>query len=439
MGAGMAAPVPVPPPALPGPPGTIGSLPPGSGMDTSGPEWVSVPCDALLLLTDPIKPARPFDYFGVFGPKYVGQTVLLSDSGNACMGASDRAACVERLKQSTVDTEQCVPPGPCKAFTVFTRGDQVERPDLPALRALFGEIDSTSEAVVVAMTQGLMLTCSGPGPDIAHGRGTKVRATDAGFLVYSTWDQCGSSFGIQSIEVQRDGTTGAFENTIFGRSGCVIGRRPEGLELAQLPGDRHPLATFLANCAQLEAASVYAFQRLQRDLRRLGAADSLLAAAHHSAVDELRHAQLTAALAQRYGGAVREPQLSAPAAQRSALAIALENAVEGCVRETFGAAIAWHQAALALDPQVAHVMRGIAADETRHAELSWSIADWLEPQLSEADRSAIAAARSRALRELEHEIDAEALPEAARAQIGVPSATVQRALLQRMAAELGLS
>jgi hypothetical protein len=410
-------------------------------MDTSGPEWTPVPCDALLLLTDPIKPAQPVDYFGVFGPKYLGQSVLLSDSGNACMGATDHAACIELLRQRTANTDSCVPPGPCKSFSVLTRGDRVERQDdLPALRSLFGEIDSMSEAVVVAMTQGLMLVCSGEAVSVSdRPGGTKLRATDAGYFVYSEWDQCGTSYGVQSIEVHRDGIASKLENTIFGRSGCSIGRRPAGLELAQLPGDRQPVGTYLANCAQLEAASVYAFQQLHRELQQLRASQSLLAAVRSSAVDELRHAQLTAALTQRYGGAVLEPQLSTPASQRSALAIALENASEGCVRETFGAAIAWHQAALARDPHVAQVMCGIAADETRHAELSWSVAAWLEPQLSEADRSAVAAARGLALRQLEREIDAEALPQAARAELGIPSATVQRALLQRMASELGLS
>jgi hypothetical protein len=201
-------------------------VPPGRAMDTSGPEWVTVPCDALLLLTDPIKPAQPLDYFGVFGPKYAGKTVLLSDTGNACMGATDHAACVELLKQSTAKKESCVAPGPCKSFTVLTRGDQVERQDdLPALRSVFGEIDTTSEAVVVAMTQGLMLVCPGdlpPGVSMpARFVGTKVRATDAGYVVYNKWDDCNSSFGVQSIDVHRDGTTSAFESSFVDGNRCM--------------------------------------------------------------------------------------------------------------------------------------------------------------------------------------------------------------------------
>jgi hypothetical protein len=239
--------------------------------------------------------------------------------------------------------------------------------------------------------------------------------------------------------VRRDGTTGKLDSSNYARSNCAIGRRPQGLELAQLPRDCAPLATFLANAAQLEAASVSAFARLGHELQQLGAAPSLLAATRRSAGDEVRHAQLTATLARSYGGTVRAPHVTAPAASRGAFEIALENAVEGCVRETFGALIAWHQAAFARDPSVAAIMRGIAADETRHAELSWKIAQWLEPQLSEGERRLLAAAREQAVRQLECEIRADTLPAPAREQIGMPTQAVQRALTDRMAATLGLS
>lgn len=83
-------------------------------------------------------------------------------------------------------------------------------------------------------------------------------------------------------------------------------------------------------------------------------------------------------------------------------------------------------------------MASIASDETRHAELSWSIAAWLEPQLSPRERGQVHAARVDALRELEREIAEDALPTSAREQIGVPAASVQASLLHRMADQLGL-
>ena len=48
-------------------------------------------------------------------------------------------------------------------------------------------------------------------------------------------------------------------------------------------------------------------------------------------------------------------------------AIAIENAVEGCVRESFGALLATWQAKTAGDARVRAAMKRIARDETRHA------------------------------------------------------------------------
>jgi rubrerythrin len=153
-----------------------------------------------------------------------------------------------------------------------------------------------------------------------------------------------------------------------------------------------PVARLLAECAQLEAASVPAFLRLARELRQLGA-PMLARAAQRSAQDEVRHTRQMRALSARYHAEPSTPQVQRAARSRNASEVARDNAVEGCVRETFGALLAWQQAATALDPEVARVMRGIAADETRHAELSWAIAAWLEPQLSARERAAVDAAR----------------------------------------------
>src|SRR4029079_4274037 len=71
--------------------------------------------------------------------------------------------------------------------------------------------------------------------------------------------------------------------------------------------------------------------------------------------------------------------------------VAIENAVEGCVRETFGAMMATYQAAHAEDAEIARIMRRVARDETRHAALSWAVARWAWPALDEAARAALAA------------------------------------------------
>jgi hypothetical protein len=76
-------------------------------------------------------------------------------------------------------------------------------------------------------------------------------------------------------------------------------------------------------------------------------------------------------LARRAGGHVPGVQVQALHV-RSLEEMALENVVEGCVRETFGAVVAMIQAERAGDARVRRAMRRIARDETRHAELSWA-------------------------------------------------------------------
>lgn len=67
---------------------------------------------------------------------------------------------------------------------------------------------------------------------------------------------------------------------------------------------------------------------------------------------------------------------------RSLFHIARENAVEGCVRETYGAVVGMWKAGHVAGPGIARLLQRIARDEINHATLSWDIADWLAPRLS---------------------------------------------------------
>jgi hypothetical protein len=108
--------------------------------------------------------------------------------------------------------------------------------------------------------------------------------------------------------------------------------------------------------------------------------------------------------------------------------MAVENAVEGCVRETYGALVATWQARHARDAEVAAAMASIAADETRHAALSWALAEWIEPKLDARARRRVGRARARAVRDLYRELARE--PRAALVEaLGVPRAARARALL----------
>jgi hypothetical protein len=120
--------------------------------------------------------------------------------------------------------------------------------------------------------------------------------------------------------------------------GCPVdGRRPDGYR-ASTPRGEGAIARYLSASAQLEAASVIAFEDLRRELALHGAPRELLDACTRAAEDEVRHAREVGALARRCGGEVPEPCFEGRATSRPLVALAIENMGEGCVRELYGAA-----------------------------------------------------------------------------------------------------
>ena len=82
----------------------------------------------------------------------------------------------------------------------------------------------------------------------------------------------------------------------------------------------------------------------------------------------------------------------------------MRNAEEGCVRETFSAAVAVVQGRTASDPALRRTMRRIARDEIRHAALSWRLHEWLLSQLPRRERPRLADARRRTLDAMDVEL-----------------------------------
>jgi hypothetical protein len=155
---------------------------------------------------------------------------------------------------------------------------------------------------------------------------------------------------------------------------------------------------------------VTAFRRLRRQLKAFGAPSELLARITKAVKDEIRHARATRLLARKYGVTPSAPQIGPCEESPSLFAIGLENAREGCVRETYGALVAHLQTTRAADADVRACMAAIADEETEHAALSWDIAAWIESQLGEAERTALANERRAAFatlaRELAEPVDA---------------------------------
>jgi hypothetical protein len=212
------------------------------------------------------------------------------------------------------------------------------------------------------------------------------------------------------------------------------GRRPRGLAVARPRArtwGRRPLGRFFAEVSYLEAASVLAFADLERALAGVGAPARLRRACRRAAADERRHAAATERLARRFGGHAAAPR-AVTASLPSLESLLLENVVEGCVGESYGALVAMWQGARAADPAVSRAMRRIAADEARHAALSWAVFRWGAGKLTADARRRLGARIHTALASLRAEADRPvAMHDSVIDAGGYPSPAVARTLVAR--------
>jgi hypothetical protein len=179
----------------------------------------------------------------------------------------------------------------------------------------------------------------------------------------------------------------------------IEGRRPERLVAPLSFEDGSDIGLYFATGAHLEAAAVLAFEHLVEELCTHEAPIELVDGARHARDDEVRHVRAMSRLARRYGAVPVSARME-PTPIRDLGSIAIENEVEGIVRETLGAAIATWRADHAEDRDVRAAMRIIAVDEHEHADFSWRLGTWLRSRLDEPTRARLDAARSAAIAEL---------------------------------------
>jgi hypothetical protein len=166
----------------------------------------------------------------------------------------------------------------------------------------------------------------------------------------------------------------------------------------------------------MEHASIAAFGRFAVELLSLGAPLALQEATHDALRDETYHARLCFGLASAYAGRSigpgRMPLDGAVLAQDPA-AIVGTAFLEACVGETCAAIEAAEAAARTRDPAVSAVLRRVAADELRHAELGWRFVKWALAEFGEDARAAVvrALARASAEREVGAPCEASSQPE----------------------------
>jgi hypothetical protein len=208
------------------------------------------------------------------------------------------------------------------------------------------------------------------------------------------------------------------------------GRRPLGH--VELEHTTTGLAEHLAHCAHLEAAAVTAFDDLVAALSSWHAPAPLVDRCRRARAQEVEHAAAVAALALRRGASVTAPCRSPR--ELSPLAVALDNAVEGCVHEAWAALRARWVAAHACEPELRELYSQLADDELEHAQLSWDLHAWLLGQLDASARVGVETALSCALARLPQLAAEQAvtLP----GELGLPDAETFRALAHDFCAKL---
>jgi hypothetical protein len=160
----------------------------------------------------------------------------------------------------------------------------------------------------------------------------------------------------------------------------------------------------------------------------------LVAWADRAANEEVRHARVMARLCRRYGGTVTMP-VDGPQGVRPLAEIARENAQEGCVRETYGALLLWIQSASATQPHLQRVLQVIAREETEHAKLAFSVADFCASRLSDAERAEVDRAQQAAVADLGEAI-AQNPPVELQQRLGLPPVELAQQLYQAASREL---
>ena len=193
----------------------------------------------------------------------------------------------------------------------------------------------------------------------------------------------------------------------------VPGRIPNGLHLKNSPAATQSsvnvLGQYLADMTAMETAAITAFYNLSLELEAYDAPAELIARAQQAVLEETRHSEMAALLAASFDAEMPEVTVD-DFCLRSLYEIALENAVEGCVNETFAAACGLWQSEYAQLDVFRKVIGHITEEEMGHAALSWEIHQWIMPQLSELQQEQIRVAQAEAVESLVSDFKQESNP-----------------------------
>ncbi len=373
----------------------------------------------LPVIPDVIELRHDFNYSFYRSYEEEEGPYVYSRMGTPCATAEDKPAC-ETAFNSLVPGGNLAN-GYSEKFAgmyiAITRGDEVSVIDTHAgLLGLLGPIDTPQEALIVAWSNRYHVQCGKK----ENGSAEEVEGGWRVLAVSALGCDFGSASQRHTLLVTPEGEVEELHSEMlrYGQDTCQIGRLPQGLS-SRARRCSVALGDYFARTAHLEAASVPAFEVIHDELVAFGAPIALRRQALEAKADEVRHAHVTAGLARRFGGQVTAPCVEARPL-RTLLDFAIDNAREGCVRETFGAAVGHFQAQHAADAQLRAEYASIARDETRHAELSWAIDAWVKTELSDDETREVEAQRHEAMRELRAQLQHAEAPEVQTAA-GVPS------------------
>jgi len=228
---------------------------------------------------------------------------------------------------------------------------------------------------------------------------------------YSFVDTCSMTLDSSFFEPSED--TAEMENTDIDGSTVVGSIECSGEIIEYMCKGRRPLGYqegtggYFARSAHLEAASVVAFVQLSRQLQRWDAPKDLIERCVEAAQDEVRHSNIMARLAKCFTEKLSPLQVDSTA--EDLFTVALHNATEGCIFETWSALEMKLISHTAKTEELRNVFAKIAEDETKHAQLSWDLHHWFLARLSAPQRQEILTAQRNALRVLQEEVIPETL------------------------------
>lgn len=188
---------------------------------------------------------------------------------------------------------------------------------------------------------------------------------------------------------------------------CIIeGRRTAGFLLEEPGPGGAALGAHLAHLASARAASALAYARLARELDHHAGPEELEQACWAASEADRGLARTLGAPARRYGGRPVAPRRETVRV-RSLAEIATDNIVEGCVRETYGAAVAGLRARAAADPELRAIMERIAAASAMRSALAFDLARWLHTVIDPIEAALVEDTLRHAVRRLAYELDVE--------------------------------